>query len=234
MTEALGWYASIFCWLFFTGVGIPPCPEEAGILYAASVYALHPDVRWPFAWAAAAVGIICADAVLYGVGRRWGPRLFQYRWVQKVMSAERRGRVEARFTRHGIKILLLARLLPPLRTGIFLIAGAAKYSFAKFLLADAIYGVVGVGVFFFGGTWLVDLIKQTGHWAVYVAAVPAVVYGLYRYFRYLKRQELKAGPQPPVSVIEGPQGEVPPGEPAKNPAGAPAAVREAKTALGGT
>jgi membrane protein DedA with SNARE-associated domain len=234
MTEALGWYASIFCWLFFTGIGLPPLPEEAGILYAASVHALHPDVRWWFAWAATAVGIICADSVLYGVGRQWGPRLFEYRWVQKVMSAERRKRVESRFERHWIKILLLARLLPPLRTGIFLIAGASKYSFAKFLLADAIYGVVGVGVFFFGGSWLVELLKDAGHWAVYVVAVPAVGYGLYRYFRYLKSREMKAGPLPPASILQGPEGHVPNGEPAKNPAGAPAAIHEVKTALGGT
>src|SRR5215212_9535580 len=64
--EALGWYASIFAWLFFTGIGIPPCPEEAGILYAASVHALHPDVWWPFAWMACGLGILAADCVLYG------------------------------------------------------------------------------------------------------------------------------------------------------------------------
>src|SRR5438309_1308226 len=50
-TTALYWYASIFGWLFLTGIGLPPCPEEAGILYAASVHALHPEVWWPFAWA---------------------------------------------------------------------------------------------------------------------------------------------------------------------------------------
>ena len=55
-TTALYWYASIFGWLFLTGIGLPPCPEEAGILYAASVDALHPEVWWPFAWAACGLG----------------------------------------------------------------------------------------------------------------------------------------------------------------------------------
>jgi len=161
-TEALGWYASIFLWLFCTGVGVPPCPEEAGILYAAGLNALHREVRWPLAWAATGLGIVCADAVLYGVGRRWGTRLFDYRWVKRVMSAERRQRIERKFHTHGVKLLLLARFLPPLRTGIFLIAGAARFSFVKFLLADLTYAVFGVGLFFWGGTWLIDLLKPPG------------------------------------------------------------------------
>lgn len=113
-TESLIWYASIFLWLFCTGIGIPPCPEEAGILYAAGLHALHPEViQWPIAWLMTGLGIVAADLVLYGVGRRWGPQLFAYRWVQRVMSAERRQRVEHRFQQHGLKILLLARFLPP-------------------------------------------------------------------------------------------------------------------------
>lgn len=234
LTEAVGWYASIFAVLFFTGIGIPPVPEEAGILYAASLHALHPDVVWwPLAWLACGLGILSADCVLYGVGRRFGPRLFEYRWVQKVMSAQRRQRIEKRFHEHGIKILVLARFLPPLRLGIFLISGASRYSFAKFVLADLIYCVVGVGAFFFGGTWLVGVIKNAGHWAAYLAAVPVIGYGLYRYYRYLKKRELAGMADAPVSVLQGPAGSPPPGEPVKDPAGAPAAMREAKTALEG-
>ena len=208
-TEELGWYASIFCWLYFTGIGVPPCPEEAGILYAASLHALHPQVvRWPLAWLMTGLGIVCADMTLYGVGRRWGPRLFQYRWVERVMSTERRQRIERKFQKHGTKLLLLARFLPPLRTGIFLLAGAARFSFLLFLLSDCVYAVFGVGLFFWGGTWLVDMIRQTGHLAVYLVAVPAIGYGLFEYYRYLKRRELRPEVEPPVSVLEVPAASV--------------------------
>src|SRR5437868_12927406 len=78
--ETLYWVASIFLWLLFTGIGLPPVPEEAGILYAAGVAALHPEVPWWLAWPAAALGIIGADLALYGVGRFLGVRVFQYRW----------------------------------------------------------------------------------------------------------------------------------------------------------
>jgi membrane protein DedA with SNARE-associated domain len=203
--DVLGWYASIFCWLFFTGIGIPPCPEEAGILYAAGVTALHPEVRWWLAWPLTGAGIVCADVALYGIGGHFGRRLFQYRWVQRIVHAERRQRIEARFHQHGIKLLLLARLLPPLRTGVFVTAGAIRFPFVRFLIADGIYAVIGVGLFFFGSTWLIEFVKQAGQWVLYVVAGLVVAYGLYRYYRYLREREQKTAP-PPVSVLELPAG----------------------------
>jgi membrane protein DedA with SNARE-associated domain len=230
--NALYWYASIFGWLFLTGIGLPPCPEEAGILYAASVNSLHPEAWWLFAWAACGLGIVCADCVLYGVGRRWGPKLFEYRWVQKVLSTERRQRLEGHFSQHGMKLLVLARFLPPLRTGVFLIAGASRYSFLKFLLADLIYAVVGVGLFFFCGTWIVDLLKRFESTALFLAAILVMGYGLWMYYKLLRRREMGFTVRPPVSVLQGPAGSVPEGEPAKNLAAAPIAKKEAKVALG--
>jgi membrane protein DedA with SNARE-associated domain len=201
VADALGWYISIFLWLLFTGIGLPPCPEEAGILYAAGVTALHPEVRWWLAWPAAIAGILCADTVLYGAGRLWGERLFERAWVQRVIPPERRLRLQARFHDHGLKILLTARFLPPLRTGVFLIAGAIRYSFARFLIADAAYLVVGVGVLFFGSAGLINLLHRVGHWLVYVLAGAAAMYGLVVYYKRLRQRESTICP-PPVSIVE--------------------------------
>jgi membrane protein DedA with SNARE-associated domain len=203
--ETVGWYCSIYLWLLFTGIGIPPCPEEAGILYAAGLSAIHPEVRWYLAWPLTMAGIVSADTVLYGIGWLWGPRLFQYRWVNRLIKPERRQRLEETFHGHGLKLLLTARLLPPLRTGVFIIAGAIRFSFVRFLLADACFAVIGVGVLFFGGQGLIALIKEAGHWGVYLAAGAVGLYGLYRYYRYLRRRELKVAP-PPASILELPAG----------------------------
>ena len=202
--EALGWYGSIFLWLLFTGIGVPPCPEEAGIIYAAGVTALHPDVKWWLAWPATGAGIVAADMVLYGIGRLWGRRLFDYRWVQRIVKPERRQRIEDKFHGHGLKILLTARLLPPLRTGVFIIAGAIHYPFTRFLIADCAYAVVGVGIFFFGSAWAIELLKYVGHWLIYVAAVLLGIYLLYHYYNHLRKRELRGTAEPPVSVLEVP------------------------------
>lgn len=231
MVEALYWSASIFVWLFITGIGLPPVPEEAGILYAASVTSLHEHVRWWMAWPACALGIICADCVLYGVGRRWGTKLFEYRWVQKILSTEKRQRLEGHFANHGMKLLVLARFLPPLRTGVFLIAGATRYSFLKFMIADLLYAVFGVGLLFFFGKWVIAFVEEFKSTALFLGALAVMAFGLYQYFLFLRRREQKGEPQPPVSILQGPEGSVPEGESAKDAVAAPAARQEANAAL---
>src|ERR1700730_12983394 len=116
--EQAYWYGSIFLGVYFTGIGVPPVPEEVMIASAAGLTTAR-DLRWWWSWPATILGIVCADATLYGVGRAWGRQLFEYRWVQRLINNERRQRIEKRFEDHGIKILLTARLLPPLRTGVF-------------------------------------------------------------------------------------------------------------------
>jgi membrane protein DedA with SNARE-associated domain len=204
--DALWWCGSVFLWLFFTGIGIPPCPEEAGILYAAGLTALHPEVRWWGAWPAAGLGIVCADMVLYGVGRLCGRRLFEHRWVKRLINAERRQRAEEKFAEHGIKLLLMARLLPPLRTGVFVTAGAIRYSFGRFVACDAVYAVVGVGLFYFGGAGIIEALKHLGHWAAYAGAALIGLFALYQYYHYLREREKRGGKQPPSSVLEVPEG----------------------------
>jgi len=203
--EAVGLYASIFFWLYFTGIGIPPCPEEAGILYAAGLTALHPGVlHWSIAWPLTGAGILAADVTLYAIGRHWGRRLLDTRWMRWMLKPERRQRLEAMFQKHGIKLLIVARFLPPLRTGLFIIAGTLHYSFIRFLVADAIFAVVGVGLLFFFSHFLIALMHDVGSWILWVAVPVAVVYGLYRYFRFLRARELRGQPEPPVSVLELP------------------------------
>ncbi|NJO36247.1 MAG: hypothetical protein HC869_27580 [Rhodospirillales bacterium] len=115
----------------------------------------------------------------------------------------------------------------------FLIAGAARYSFIKFLVADLLYAVFGVGLFFFFGTWIVAWIHRFESTAVFVAAILVMGYGLYMYYKLLRRREIRNALQPPISILEGIEGSVPEGQPAKNPAAAPAAKKEAKIALDG-
>jgi len=228
--EQLGWYVSIFLGLFFTGIGIPPVPEEFMIASAAAITAANDQVHWWLAWPAVILGILCADTTLYWIGRRWGRRLFKFRWVKKLIKEERRQRLEVHFAEHGMKILLTARLLPPLRTGVFMVAGAVRYPYPKFLAADAIYAVVGVGLFFFGSQWLISLLMWAGHWAVYAAGGGIAVFLLYRYYRHLRARELRGTAEPPASVLEMPPPPVPssPAPTAEGSAGsAPAVQREA-------
>jgi membrane protein DedA with SNARE-associated domain len=186
--EVVGWYLSIFFWLFFTGLGMPPCPEEGGILYAAGLSALHPQVHWWLAWPAAGAGILCADTVLYFLGRWWGEKLLTSRWVRWLLPEDKQRRLQARLRKTGFPILLLARILPPARTGVFLIAGTARVPLLQFLIADLIYVVFGVGIIFFGGAWVIGTLRKADYWLVGITAGGVAFYVLYRAYRYFRRQ----------------------------------------------
>jgi membrane protein DedA with SNARE-associated domain len=197
-------YAVIFATLFFTGIGLPPLPEEAGII-GAGIAATHDELRWWLVFPACLAGIVAADLVLYGAGRIWRNRLFQYRWFNRFLPPERRQKIEEGFHRNGGKILITARLLPGLRTGIFIVAGAIRFPMIRFLIADALFGVFGVGVLFFGSyffaewvKWIVEEIVHRVQYALLFCVVVALIgLAIYRYERYLRTRAATGHYEPP-------------------------------------
>ena len=127
-----------------------------------------------------------------------------------ILKEDRRERLERQFHEHGIKLLIAARLLPPVRTGVFLIAGTIHYPFTRFVIADGTFAVLGVGVLFFCSTGLIELVHLLGSSLLWVVGPILLIYLLYRYYRYLLQRELRGEPTPPVSVLQVP---VSPAEP---------------------
>jgi membrane protein DedA with SNARE-associated domain len=187
-------YVAIFATLFMTGIGLPPLPEELPII-GAGIAASKSELLWWIAWPASIAGVVAADIVLYWVGRLWGKRLFHWRWFKRVVPPERRRELETGFHKHGVKILLTGRLLPGVRTGVFLTAGAMRYPFLRFLLADSIYAVPGVGLIFFGSyfltetfTRLIEDVDRVRHWLVLLALLAAAAFAAYRFYRFRKER----------------------------------------------
>jgi SNARE associated Golgi protein len=69
------------------------------------------------------------------------------------VAPEKRQKIEDNFHRHGIQILLFARLLPGIRAPIFIMAGVMRLPLKRFVLADGIYAVPGVSLLFFLAFW---------------------------------------------------------------------------------
>jgi membrane protein DedA with SNARE-associated domain len=153
----LYWYGFFFLWILATGMGLP-CPEEipiiaAGVMIGTSDAGLQWWIMLPVCIAAVVLG----DTVLYGIGRIWGRRLLEWRWVKtRLLPPERRQRIEDNFHHYGVQILLFARLLPAIRSPIFITAGMMKVPVSRFMLADGIYAIPGVSLLFFLGYWFGD------------------------------------------------------------------------------
>src|SRR5262245_21100082 len=109
-------------------------------------------------------GVVLCDTILYFIGRQWGRWLIKLKWVQRrVLSPERLQQIEHNFHEYGIRILLIARLLPGIRTPVFLSAGIVRLPFRKFLLADALYAIPGVNLIFWLAYWLTDTFLELLH-----------------------------------------------------------------------
>jgi membrane protein DedA with SNARE-associated domain len=167
-------YAGVFGALVAAAFGAP-IPEEipiatGGVMVARAWVdpatlppgeAVPSGLKWWIMLPLCIVGVVLCDAILYGIGRKWGRWLIGRKWVQRrVMSQDQFHKIERNFHDYGIRILLIARLLPGVRTPVFLSAGIVKLPFRKFLLADAIYAIPGVNLIFWLAYWLTDTFME--------------------------------------------------------------------------
>jgi membrane protein DedA with SNARE-associated domain len=147
--------------LLAAGVGFP-IPEELPII-GAGIWAGHNQDLGPFRWLiwpVCIVGVVVSDSLLYGIGRFFGPRLLEKKWVVRFLAPEKRQRIEENFHKYGVVTLLFARFMPAIRSPIFVTAGVMRLSFAKFAIADGVYAIPGVGLLFFLSYWFGDKFKD--------------------------------------------------------------------------
>jgi membrane protein DedA with SNARE-associated domain len=158
---ALIYYGTILGTLLAAGLGFP-IPEEIPIVTAGALLghkASDPNstLRWFIMLPVCISGVVIGDTLLYSIGRFFGPWLLSKKWVQKrVLPPQKRARIEHNFKRYGIWILLVARLMPGIRSPIFIMAGMNRLPVTKFLIADGLYAIPGVSLLFFAGYWFTD------------------------------------------------------------------------------
>ncbi len=110
-------------------------------------------LRWWIMVPVCILGVVISDGLLYCIGRFWGTRILEKRWMRRLMPPAKRARIEANFQEYGVLVLLFARFLPAIRSPIFITAGMMRLSFQKFLLADGIYALPGVSLLFTLSFW---------------------------------------------------------------------------------
>jgi membrane protein DedA with SNARE-associated domain len=149
-TKVIGIYLGVLGGLLASGLGLP-VPEELWIVGAgASAGHQESGVFWWVMLPTCIVGVVVGDGLLYGIGRIWGHKLLDKKWVQKwLVSPDKRVRIQRNFDRYGIWILLGARLVPGIRSPIFLMAGMNHMPLVKFIIADGLYAIPGVSIMFF-------------------------------------------------------------------------------------
>jgi membrane protein DedA with SNARE-associated domain len=182
----------------------PDAPFPANLPWSGfALQVEHPELwqadhyhRLPLKWwimlPVCILGVVISDGLLYGMGRFWGPKLLESRWMKRMLSHNRRQRIEENFQKYGVLVLLFARFLPAIRSPIFIMAGITRVSFARFLLADGLYAIPGVTLLFTLAFWFGDRMRELIERAegrlktvVILAALTGVAaYLLYHLFRH--------------------------------------------------
>jgi membrane protein DedA with SNARE-associated domain len=158
-------YGGVFAALVAAGIGFP-MPEEVPIVTAgalaghASQNADSSSIRWWILLPLCILGVVISDGLLYLVGRTFGLRVLTFPFMARILPRDRLERIQNNFQKHGVLILLFARILPGIRSPIFLTAGIMKLSWKRFLLADGIYAVPGVSLLFCLAFWFTDQFRD--------------------------------------------------------------------------
>jgi len=201
-------YQGIFLALLASGMGLP-IPEELPVI-TAGILVGHEDtqLKWYIMLPVVMAGVVIGDGVLYAMGRFWGTWLLSRQWIQRrVLPPEKRAQIEKNFHDRGIMVLLGARLLPGIRTPIFLMAGVLRVPLTRFLIADGLYAIPGVNILFWVAYVLTDQVLEIFNKInayrplVMVAVLSAVAGALVQ--KYVFSRKVSTG-EPPPAIINKP------------------------------
>ena len=144
-----GGYALLFGLLFCCGLGLP-LPEDIPLLLAGALVAkgkMSLAIVAVVAWC----GIIGGDCVLYHLGLFFGMEVKRIPMVGHHLSEKRLKQVHAMFERWGVWVVAVGRMFAGIRGAMVVVAGATRFTFWKFLIADGLAAIVSGGLFVFLG-----------------------------------------------------------------------------------
>ncbi len=131
-----------------------PIPEEIMVISGGIRTSQLIDTYGVWSWLmfpTITAGALMADVLLYLLGLFLGTKLMKSKLMARLAPPEKQERIRANFHRYGIIIFVVGRLVPGIRTTMFLTAGAMRLHLVRFLVADGIGALFGTGLFFFLG-----------------------------------------------------------------------------------
>lgn len=151
-------YPALLGILVIASLGIP-IPEDIPLIAAGVLMRTNPGIAsWPGTLAVALVWIMTGDLVLYTVGRWWGPGVVNHRTVRWMITPERFTRMSRQFRRHGMWLCFTGRFFVGIRAVMCMTAGATRFPYWRFFLADFAGALLSVPFFVFLGYWFAGMI----------------------------------------------------------------------------
>ncbi|MGW1167850.1 DedA family protein [Streptomyces sp. NPDC002550] len=156
--------------IFVEDFGVPS-PGET-VLIAASVYAGAGQLNIAAVIAIGVVAAVLGDNVGYLIGRTGGHTLVQRYGKYVFLPPERYEKAEAFFTRHGGKVVTVARFFEGLRQLNGIIAGTAEMPWPRFFAFNALGAALWVGLWagvgYAAGNHITTIYTEVNRYSTYL------------------------------------------------------------------
>lgn len=193
------WPLVCFCALLLAGFNIPV--SEDVMIVMSSLVAAHDGKLLLPNYIGLYAGIYASDLINYWFGRILGSKLLNWKLVSKKLTPRRIQKIVGQLEKHGFLTYVVTRFIPfGVRNTLFMTSGMVHFSFAKFMLFDAVAAVISSSTLyflvFFIGEVAADNLRILGY-ILFVLFVIAVIVLFIRHEK--KKKGMKKPAEEPVS-----------------------------------
>jgi membrane protein DedA with SNARE-associated domain len=207
-TRGIGTYITLFVILVLSGLGLP-LPEEVPLLLAGYL-ASHQSANLYILILVGLAGALSSDVLLFMATHRYRSQIFRWRWTRAIIRPRYLVLARRQFHNHGLKIVIVARWLPALRSAVCLTAGLTGIKFWRFMLVDATAACITVPTSillgYYAGTHIDRLISgfERAERIVLLTVLIAAVAGIVVRFVWWRHTASPASPFKPAHSHDGP------------------------------
>lgn len=198
-------YPAVGLLVFLDNCGVP-VPGQT-VLVLAAVYAGAGRLSIAGVVTVAVLAAVAGDSLGYLIGRTGGHRLIE-RWGRYVLlTPERMERGERFFTRHGGKVVTVARFVDVLRQTNGIVAGTTGMPWRRFLPANVLGALLWVGVWasagYLAGDHIGPLYRQLARYQLVLLTALGVAVAVLVGYRLRRRRRARRDPERTVNGRRG-------------------------------
>lgn len=178
-------FYTLLCIIVFCETGLVATPFlpgdsllfTAGLLAAAPANNLNVGVMIGLVFLSAILG----DNVNYFIGRKLGIKIFEIKFLSKIVKREYLTKTEKFFEQHGGKTIIMARFVPIVRTFAPFTAGLGSMSYRKYILfclAGAVLWVPTLtlaGYFLGTNEWVNKNLEKVILGIIFISVLPVII-----------------------------------------------------------
>jgi membrane protein DedA with SNARE-associated domain len=150
-TQGVIAYAAIFLVLLACGLGVP-LPEDISLILGGFL-AHKGAASLPVMMVVGFAGILAGDSLIFHFGRKLGSKVGRKSggFFARIITPEKRAKVEGLFEKHGHKVVMIARFMPGVRAVTYFTAGSVGMPYWRFILWDGLAALLSAPLFVFLG-----------------------------------------------------------------------------------